>query len=237
MSSGAEEGALARSLCWHCQSQVGGEYFCEKCVKIQPISEEIDHFKRLGFPRHLNIDQKSLEKRFHEQSRQFHPDFFQGRSDEEMAISLENSASLNAAHRTLADPIRRVEYLISLEEGAVKEIPAKAPPDLLEEILELQESLETYRQARKTDTARAAALRKTLQEEKERITARKTDLEKELFELFGEWDRDCTPAAGASKKEERGRRETLIDQMKDRLSSRAYLNTLIRDMEKGLEES
>ncbi len=128
MSGGIREGSLARSLCWNCQSEVGGEYFCDRCVKIQPTPLRVDYFQHLGLSRHLAIDLQELERRFHELSRKFHPDFFQRSSEREKAISLENSALLNTAYRTLRDPILRVEYLISLEEGAVKDIPAKAPP-------------------------------------------------------------------------------------------------------------
>ncbi|HSG06591.1 MAG TPA: Fe-S protein assembly co-chaperone HscB, partial [Nitrospiria bacterium] len=126
------EETLARSLCWHCESEVGGTYFCEQCVKIQPIIPEADHFSRFGLSRQLQIDSQDLERRFYERSRKFHPDFYQQKSAEERDISLQNSALLNTAYRILRDPFRRVEYLIRLEEGAAKEIPAKAPPELLE---------------------------------------------------------------------------------------------------------
>ncbi|MBI3812490.1 MAG: Fe-S protein assembly co-chaperone HscB, partial [Nitrospirae bacterium] len=112
---------------------MGGEYFCDHCVKIQPAPPQRDYFQRFGLSRHLTIDLQDLEQWFHKLSRKFHPDLFQRGSDQEKAISLENSALLNTAYRTIRDPILRVEYLIRLEEGAVKDIPAKAPPDLLEE--------------------------------------------------------------------------------------------------------
>ena len=47
---------MARSMCWHCQSDIGGEYFCQQCVKVQPLSKEIDYFTALSLPRKLNID-------------------------------------------------------------------------------------------------------------------------------------------------------------------------------------
>ena len=42
---------------------------------------------------------------------------------------------VDAAYRTLKDPIQRVEYLIRLEAGAVKDIRSNPPADLFEEIL------------------------------------------------------------------------------------------------------
>ena len=128
---------MARSMCWHCQSEVHGEYFCVQCVKVQPVSKELDYFTCLGLPRLLNIDLGALEAKFYELSRAFHPDFFQNKSESEQAISLGNSALLNTAYRTLKDPIRRAEYLIQLEAGSAKDIRTSPPADLFEEILAL----------------------------------------------------------------------------------------------------
>ena len=49
-SASPRELQMARSMCWHCQSEVAGEYFCERCVKVQPVSKELDYFTCLGFP-------------------------------------------------------------------------------------------------------------------------------------------------------------------------------------------
>ena len=76
-SAGRRELQMARSMCWHCQSEVSGEYFCERCVKVQPVSKEADYFTCLGFPRRLTIDPQKLEAKFYELSRAFHPDFYQ----------------------------------------------------------------------------------------------------------------------------------------------------------------
>ncbi|MEK7273233.1 MAG: hypothetical protein AAB047_05320, partial [Nitrospirota bacterium] len=100
-TSGRRELQMARSMCWHCQSEVSGEYFCDRCVKVQPVSKELDYFTCFGFPRRLSIDQQKLEAKFYELSRAFHPDFYQNKSDAEQTISLGNSAMLNTAYRTL----------------------------------------------------------------------------------------------------------------------------------------
>ena len=229
------EGSLARSLCWHCQSEVGGEYFCDTCVKIQPVQSEIDYFERLGVSHRLDLDLLDLEKRFHELSRKFHPDFFQKKSEQEKAISLEHSALLNTAYRTLRDPIHRVEYLINLEEGAVKDIPAKAPSDLLEEIMELQEALEAYRRTPETEPAQRSELRVQLSGERDRIKDRLKSLEAELFGLFKEWDQRENKS-GYPPEDPQNQRGAMIQRMKELLSSRAYWRTVMRDLEEGLRE-
>jgi molecular chaperone HscB len=231
-----EKDLLARSLCWNCHSEVGGEYFCDHCIKIQPAPFQLDYFQRFGLPRHLTIDRQDLERRFHELSRKFHPDLFQQRSGQEQAISLETSALLNTAYRTLRDTILRVEYLIRLEEGAVKDIPAKAPPDLLEEILELQETLEEYKQAEKSIPDKRADLRKTLVAEQEQIGSRKMVLEKELMGLFEAWDRLQDQSSPTMDVQQKKQRQSLLQKMKELLSARAYLRTVLQDLDEGLRE-
>jgi molecular chaperone HscB len=220
------EGALARSLCWHCQSDIGGEYFCQQCIKIQPISNETDYFQCLGLPRILNIDPQDLERRFHELSRRFHPDYYQQKTEQEKAISLENAAIINTAYRTLRDPIQRALYLIRLEEGAAKEIPAQAPADLFEEILELQETLQEYKQQPKSQGTEIRTLKEHLLSEQSRLEARKKVLEEELFRLFGLWD--------ALRDDQREEKQGILKSMKGILSQRSYLETVLQDIREGL---
>src|SRR6476619_3379688 len=186
-STNPRELQMARSMCWHCQSEVAGEYFCERCVKVQPVSKETDYFTCLGFPRRLMIDPHKLETKFYELSRAFHPDFYQNKSETEQSISLGNAATLNTAYRTLRDPIQRAEYLLDLEAGAVKEIRASPPADLFEEILELQEILEEYRESDQSSEA-GQQLRSKLQAEQHTLEERKQEMETQLERLFVEWD-------------------------------------------------
>lgn len=231
----SEKESLARSLCWNCQSSVGGEYFCDHCIKIQPVPSELDYFQRFEIPRHLSIDLQDLERRYHELSRKIHPDLFQRSSDQEKSISLENSALLNKAYRTLRDAVSRVEYLIRLEEGAVKEIPAKAPPDLLEEIFEIHETLEKYRQIRGTSPDAARDLEDTLRAERERVASRLNSLETELYALFKTWDEWQDRRAPASAELEKEGR-AILEQLKDRLSARSYLKSLLQEFDNQYSE-
>ena len=96
----SRELTMARSMCWHCQSEVSGEYFCGRCVKVQPLSKELDYFTCLNLPRKLVIDGKELEETFYAMSRSFHPDFFSNKDESEQVVSLGNTALLNTAYRT-----------------------------------------------------------------------------------------------------------------------------------------
>ena len=220
----------ARDLCWNCQSEVGGEYFCPQCVKVQPASVWSDYFDVFGLPRKLGLDLEELQRRFYDWSRKFHPDLFQRATPEEQAISLENSALVNTAYRTLRDPIARVEYLIGLEEGAVKGIPPKAPLDLLEEMLLVQEALEGAKAS-----ALDAQTQKRLTDERARLAERRRAEEERLLDVSREWDA-LVEGSSAAAPDRDDLRRTLLDRMKGILAVRAYLTTVINDLSDALGE-
>ncbi len=226
-TSDRRELQMARSMCWHCQSEVSGEYFCDRCVKVQPVSKELDYFTCFGFPRRLSIDQQKLETKFYELSRAFHPDFYQNKSDAEQTISLGNSAMLNTAYRTLRDPIQRAEYLLDLEAGSVKEIRTTPPADLFEEILELQDTLDEYRASDRTSDA-AAALRSQLQSERTALEGRQRDMETQLQQLFGRWD--ALQDRGEATDQARAERDRILKEMRDILSNRTYVKNIVNDL-------
>lgn len=226
-TSDRRELQMARSMCWHCQSEVSGEYFCDRCVKVQPVSKELDYFTCFGFPRRLSIDQQKLETKFYELSRAFHPDFYQNKSDAEQTISLGNSAMLNTAYRTLRDPIQRAEYLLDLEAGSVKEIRTTPPADLFEEILELQDTLDEFRASDRTSEA-AAALRSKLQSERTALEDRQRDMETELQQLFGRWD--GLQDRGEATDQARTERDRILKDMRVILSNRTYVKNIVNDL-------
>jgi len=110
--------------------------------------ERQDYFAVFSLPRKLWIEMPGLEQKFLQLSWKLHPDNFVNASVEEQADSLKRSSALNDAYRVLRDPVARVEYLLEIE-GARKEGEQKqqAPPELLEEVFELNESLDELREA------------------------------------------------------------------------------------------
>jgi len=218
---------MARSMCWHCQSEVTGEYFCERCVKVQPVSKDTDYFTCLGFPRRLTLDPKKLEAKFYELSRTFHPDFYQTKTSAEQTISLSNAAVLNTAYRTLRDPIQRAEYLLALETGSVKDIRTSPPADLFEEILELQDTLEEYR-ASDRNSDEGHRLRTTLQAEQEALEQRKEEMESQLQQLFTDWDQ--LQDRGEATSQARVERDRILKQIRELLSHRTYINNILNDL-------
>ncbi len=136
-------------VCWNCHERTIGTHFCPGCGKVLQVPEHSDYFFMLGLPRRLWLDMGMLEQKFLELSWKLHPDNFVNATAEEREISLKRSSELNDAYRTLRDPVSRVEYLLAIE-GTRKEGQTKqqAPPELLEEVFELNESLDELREAK-----------------------------------------------------------------------------------------
>ena len=223
--------------CWKCRGAVGKSWLCPDCGVIQPLPEDLDHFGCLGFSRLLRLDSHILTERFHERSRQVHPDFFQTKSEREQAFSLDRSAALNRAYRTLRDPVGRMAYLVRLESGEA-EIAAKAPPDLLEEIFELQESLETFQgfDPSQPEDEEQKAARQQLVNERSQLEHRLARLDGELEKLAEQWDGLIGDAASTR----RGvvlpdANAALIAGMRERLATRKYLTNTMNDISLTLE--
>ena len=124
----------------------------------------VDYFTFFGLPFRLNLEPEKLEREFYGLSRHLHPDINAVNSAREQQWSLEKSSQLNDAYRTLKDPITRTEYLLRLQ-GVQLEEQSKAateearrtgklkkqvvPPDLLEQVFELNMQLEEMRMNKK----------------------------------------------------------------------------------------
>ncbi len=172
------------------------------------------------------MDATALRSRFYELSRQYHPDFQHARAPEEQARALEQSALVNAAYRTLRDPIARVEYLVRLEEGRETRegatVKPKAPPDLLEEIFEIQEMLEDAKRGAVEGDVRARLAR-----ERDDLAARHRAEEERLTgPLSAAWDAAPTPVD----------RSRALGALKEALATRAYLRTVVDDLDAALAE-
>src|SRR6202021_566937 len=148
--------------CWSCGS-MRATHFCGSCGKVQP-PVPVDYFTFFGLPPKLNVNVAALEKSFYELSRKLHPDLNARAGSQEQEWSMEQSSLLNDAYRTLKDPLKRTAYLLRLEgvelEGQSKTATEKArstgeikkqivPPDLLEEVFELNMQLEELRMHKK----------------------------------------------------------------------------------------
>ena len=222
----------AAHTCWKCGGPAGGAHFCSRCGTIQPLPRGTDHFRFFGLPRKLWIDMGDLEQRFHQLSWKLHPDNFVRASAEERDLSLDRSSQLNDAYRVLRDPVARVEYLLALEgmrkEGGTKQ---QAPPELLEEVFELNESLDELRSARAAhqDGAGMAGLRKRLEEAAHSFEERLADVDADLMVAARQWDSTVDSGDGAA-----GR--AALARMNEVLNRRSYIRNLVRGVTQELSQ-
>ncbi len=161
---------------------------------------------------------------------------------QEQEWSLEQSSRLNDAYRILKDPIRRTEYLLKLEgvelEGQSKAATEAArttgekkqivPPDLLEEVFELNMQLEESR-ANKKMGEEDPALIAELQQQKTALEAKFGSLFEELQRYWSAWDATADSGNEAEIRKVR-------DQMVDLLNRRSYIRNLVRDVNEALQD-
>lgn len=141
------------------------------------------YYEALGFagPK-LSLDLDDLRNRFYEQSRKYHPDRFARASTAEQQAALEATSVINDAYRTLRDPILRAEYVLKDHGFDIGEQRTKdVPPDLLEEVFELNMALEELKSG---DTT----VQSQIDEAREKFEALRMELDGQLEELFVRYD-------------------------------------------------
>ncbi len=232
--------------CWSCGS-MRAAHFCESCGKVQP-PVPVDYFSFFGIPRKLDLDVSALEKDFYDLSRKLHPDLNASTGTAEQEWSLEQTSMLNDAYRTLKDPIKRTSYLLHLEGVELEEQSKSAteqaratgeikkqivPPDLLEEVFELNMQLEELRMNKKMgedDPALIAEIGK----QKLSLEAKHEALLQELKNYWTAWDSliDRGPEGSPATSEERTK---VRDKMVDVLNRRNYIRNLVRDVNEAME--
>ena len=230
----------ATSTCWSCGT-MRAEHFCSACGKVQP-PVPVDYFAFFGLPGKLNLDVALLEREFYQLSRKLHPDLYSTADAREQQWSLEQSSQLNDAYRTLKDPIKRTEYLLRLEgveleeqsKGATEAARATGqikkqvvPPDLLEEVFDLNMQLEELRMQRKMGEDDPALIEEVGRQKLE-LEEKHDALLQELKREWTEWDRAVDGGSAEDRLKVR-------DKMVDVINRRNYLRNLVRDVNEVLE--
>ncbi len=212
--------------CQYCGAQTTGAHFCRECEKVLPVAAGTDFFSFFSLPRRLRLDEAELEKSFYALSRRLHPDYFMSASPEERQSSMERSSMLNDAYRTLRNAVARAGYLLRLE--GYKEAEKKAPPELLEEVFELNMQIEELKAAKKMgDEEELAEARHSLTEALDGLNEKLGGIDRRLFSLFDEWDAALDRDAAEDKK-------ATLDRMSELLSHRSYIRNLVRDIKEEI---
>ncbi len=211
-------------VCWNCHERTLGTHFCSSCGKLLQLPQGIDYFALFEMPRQLWIEMNGLEQKFLQLSWKLHPDNFVNATEQERELSLKRSSELNDAYRTLRDPIARVEYLLAIE-GQRKEGEKKqqAPPELLEEVFELNESLDELREA-KAAGEDLAGLKTRLEFAEKNFQANLGEVDGELQSAAREWD--------AALQGNSAMRQKIMARMNELLNRRSYIRNLVANVQK-----
>jgi len=170
-----------------------------------------NYFDLFGLEHRLNLDLKDLEQRFYLLSRKLHPDMAFRRTPLEQQEALDLSAVLNDAYRTLKEPVARAEYLLKEQGFDIGEQKSgDVPPELLEEVFELNMALEE-------------ADRPQMENARSRFASMLEAVDRELEQKFAEFDR-----VG-----EHG----VLSEIRGILNRRKYVGNLVKQVEKELERA
>jgi molecular chaperone HscB len=232
--------------CWSCGT-MRAVHFCEACGKVQPAAP-VDYFTFFGLLRKLDLNVAALEKDFYELSRKLHPDLNARAGRQEQEWSLQQSSLLNDAYRTLKDPIKRTQYLLKLEGVELEEQSKSAteqarssgqlkkqivPPDLLEEVFELNMQLEELRMQKKMGEDDPALIeeigrQRLALEEKQTALLRDLEYRWKMWDGMIQREQNGQPVSEEERKQER-------EKMVDLLNRRNYIRNLVRDVSEVLE--
>jgi molecular chaperone HscB len=171
------------------------------------------YFELLGLPPRFALDAADLERRYLERSRAIHPDFHQTASGSQQRVSMEMSAALNDAYRTLSRPLLRAEYLLAIEGGPSASERKEMTPAFLEEMLDLRMEIEELRGQRR-DSAGTVAM-------EQQLGKRLDGMIDQVGRLFGRLEnlpRGAAERAGA------------LLQVRQQLNCAKYIQGLIRDL-------
>jgi molecular chaperone HscB len=164
----------------------------------------------------LGIDLKALERKFHDLSRQYHPDYFTTASADEKSRALRMTALLNDAYRTLRHPTRRVEYLLSLY--GLKPDGSKVPQALLMEVFDINEQLEELKMSGKANPQQLKSIGKQIEEKRDKF-------DRQLDEAAQDWDKLITSRAPEADLKKH------LSRIAEILSESSYIHNLEEELE------
>ncbi|MBI3471848.1 MAG: Fe-S protein assembly co-chaperone HscB [Candidatus Solibacter usitatus] len=173
-----------------------------------------NYFDFFGLQHKLQLDLKDLEKRFYALSREWHPDRFARAGAREQQDSVDASAILNDGYRTLRDPVARAEYLLKeqgFDIGAQKS--NHVPPELLEEVFELNMALDELRHGDQE-------VRPQLEESRTKFLEMRREVDEDLAAQFVQYDSTGDRA--------------ILERIRAILNRRKYIRNLVNEVEKVL---
>ena len=100
-----------------------------------------NYFELYELPLSFRVDNVQLKKKFYDLSKRFHPDFYVNESDEKQQEILELSTLNNKAYQVLSDPLKRIEYILALNNLLVEGDKYVPTQDFLMDMMDVNEAL------------------------------------------------------------------------------------------------
>jgi molecular chaperone HscB len=205
--------------CWQCGAAQAPAPLCASCAALLPLPPDANPYQIFGITRRLDVDTEGLSRRYYELSRLLHPDGHASSPPEALQASMQNTAALTRAYRTLRDPVARGRHWLEMH-GENLGDDNRVPPELAARVFEVQEKLDDLRGSEGSARESVAA---EIGADLEVLRAAVAESEARLEKNFRAWGE-----LGSNAK-------TLLAELKNILSRRAYLATLVRDVESALE--
>lgn len=136
------------AMCDACARPMDSAVACQSCGALNPLPPSMfTYFQLFGIEPTFDVDVAALRRKYLSLSRSAHPDAVGGDAEAMRQRALQLSAGLNRAYDTLADPVKRAEYLLSLAGGPDAAQDKSVPGELLGEVMMLREEIEEASEA------------------------------------------------------------------------------------------
>jgi molecular chaperone HscB len=207
--------------CWRCGQETPEEgsdlsLFCRFCNTLQ--APRPDYYRFFGLPALLDLDLSELQNAFYRLSRLLHPDRYTRATERERTYSLEAAAILNDAYRVLRDPVERAEYVLKEAGFDIGEQRGRdVPPELLEEVFELNMALDELRSGDDSVIPQ-------LEESRSQFLDMLAALDEDLLALFRKHDSTTGP----------DERLAVLGEIRGLLNRRRYIRNLVNEVDRDL---
>jgi molecular chaperone HscB len=101
----------------------------------------MNYFEFFNLSESFFLNEKTLKKKYLENSRKYHPDYHTLEDEEAQEKALELSTLNNDAYNTLNDFNSRMEYILQINNVLGEEGENKVPAEFLMEVMEINEEL------------------------------------------------------------------------------------------------
>ena len=199
------------SKCNRCEKPMSTPIVCDYCHSLSSPGVA-DYFTMFGLPRRFDLDLEVLRGKFLSVSRNVHPDYHVADSQESQSLSLQISAAVNDAYRTLSDPPSRAAYLLELLGGKSSADDKSVPDGFLETMMMMQEELAD---------AKTAGVQPELDRLREVLTTQHEGLMRRISGLFEDYQQAVSCEAV---------RNDLLREIRQQLNAVSYVKKLLSQL-------